>query len=46
MVKNLLIVLKKSTKDAIKTASKSVIKKTAEATGDFISNEIADKITF
>ena len=36
---------KKFTRDAIKTASKRAIKKTAEATGDLISNEIADKIT-
>ena len=35
----------KSTADAIKTASKRVIKKTAEATGDLIDNKIADKIT-
>ena len=30
--------------DAAKTASKRVIKKTAEATGDLIRNKIADKI--
>ena len=36
---------KKSTADAIKTASKRVIQKTAEATGVFIGNKIADKIT-
>ena len=36
---------KKSTTDAIKTASKREIQKTAEATGDLISNEIADKKT-
>ena len=36
---------KNFTRDAIKTASKRAIKKTAEATGDLISNEIADKIT-
>ena len=35
---------KKSTTDAIKTASKIAIQKTAEATGDFISNKIPDKI--
>ena len=35
----------KSTLDAIKTASKRVIQKTAEATGDLIGNKIADKIT-
>ena len=37
--------LKKSTADAIKTASKRAIQKTAEATGDLIDNKIADKIT-
>ena len=31
--------------DAAKTASKRVVQKTAEATGDLIENEIADKIT-
>ena len=31
--------------DAIKTTSKRVIQKTAEATGDLIGNKIADKIT-
>ena len=36
---------KKSTTDAIKTASKRAIEKTAEATGDLIGNQIADKIT-
>ena len=36
---------KKSTTDAIKTASRRAIQKTAEATGDLISNKIADKIT-
>ena len=36
---------KKSTTDAIKTASKRAIKKTEEATGDLIGNKIADKIT-
>ena len=35
---------KKSTADAIKTASKRAIQKTAEATGDLIGNTIADKI--
>ena len=34
---------KKSTTDAIKTASKRAIKKTAEGTGDLIGNKIADK---
>ena len=36
---------KKSTTDAIKTASIRAIKKTAEGTGDLIGNKIADKIT-
>ena len=36
---------KKSTTDAIKTASNKTIQKTAEATGDLIGNKIADKIT-
>ena len=45
MVKNFSIVLKKSATDAIKTASKRVIQKTAEATSDLIGDEIADKIT-
>ena len=37
---------KKSNTDAIKTASKRAIQKTAEATGDLIGNKIADKITY
>ena len=36
---------KKSTTDAIKTASKRAIQKTAEATVNLIGNIIADKIT-
>ena len=36
---------RKSTTDAIKTALKRVIQKTAEATCDLIGNKIADKIT-
>ena len=36
--------IKKSTTDAIKTASKRAIQNTAEATGDLIGNKIADKI--
>ena len=36
---------KKSATDAIKTASKRAIQKTAEANGDLIGNKIADKIT-
>ena len=35
---------KKCTTDAIKTASKRAIQKTAGATGDLIGNNIADKI--
>ena len=35
---------KKSTTDAIKTASKRAIQETAEATGDLIGSKIADKI--
>ena len=31
--------------DATKTASKRVVQKTPEATGDLIGNKIADKIT-
>ena len=34
---------KKFTTDAIKTASKRAIQNTAEATGDLIGNNIADK---
>ena len=36
---------KKSKTDAIKTASKRAMQKTAGATGDLIHNKIADKIT-
>ena len=36
---------KKSATDAIKTASKRAIQKTAKATGDLVGNKIADKIT-
>ena len=42
---NLLDSAKKSTTDAIKTAPKKVIQKTAEATGDLIGNKIGDEIT-
>ena len=45
MVKSLLIVLKKTATDALKTATKRAIEKTAEATGDLVGNKIADKIT-
>ena len=41
---NLLYSAKKSTTDAIKTASKRAIQNTAEVTGDLIGNKIADKI--
>ena len=43
--KKLLDTAKKSAADAIKTASKRTIQKTAEATGDLIGNKTADKIT-
>ena len=36
---------KKSTTDAIKTASNREVKKATEATGDLIGNKIANKIT-
>ena len=45
MWSKLLDSAKKSTTDAIKTVSKKVIQKTAEATGDLAGNKIADKIT-
>ena len=41
----LLDTAKKPTTDAIKTASKREIQKTAEATGDLIGNKVADKIS-
>ena len=41
----LLHIAKKSTTDAIKTASKRTIQERAEATGDLIGNKIVDKIT-
>ena len=40
-----LDIAKKSTTDAIKTASKKAIRKTAESTGDLIGNKIGNKIT-
>ena len=43
--KKLVDAAKKSATDAIKTASKRAIQKTAEATGDLVENKIADKIT-
>ena len=45
MEKKLVDTAKKSGTDAIKTASKKAIQKTAEATVDLIGNKIADKIT-
>ena len=43
--KKLVDTAKKSAADAIKTASKRAIKKTAEATGDLVGNKIVDNIT-
>ena len=43
--KKLVDTAKKSTTEAIKTASKRTIQKTAEATGDLVGNKTADKIT-
>ena len=43
--KKFLDTAKKSTTNALKTTSKKVIQKTAEATGDLIGKKIADKIT-
>ena len=43
--KKLLDSAKKSKTDAIKTASKRAIQKTAEGTGDLIGNRIVDEIT-
>ena len=40
-----MIELKKSTTDAIKTASKRAVQKRAEETADFIGNKTAYKIT-
>ena len=42
---NLFNAAKKSTTDAIKTASKRAIEKPAETTSDLIDNNIADKTT-
>ena len=44
-VKTLFDAAKKSTTDAIKTASKRAIQKNAEAAGGLIGNKIANKIT-
>ena len=43
--KKLMDTATKTVVDAAKTASKRVVQKTAEATGDLISNKIGDKIT-
>ena len=43
--KKLMDTAKKTGIDAAKTASKRVVQKNAEATGDLIGNKIADKIT-
>ena len=43
--KKLVDTAKKSATDAIKTASKRAIQKTAEGTGDLVGNKTADKIT-
>ena len=43
--KKLMDTATKSGMDAAKTASKRVVQKTAEATGDLIRNKIADEIT-
>ena len=45
MVKKLMDTATKTGIDAAKTASKRVVQKTAEATGDLIGNKIVDKIT-
>ena len=44
MAKNKWMLQKKTGIYAAKTASKRVVQKTAEATGDLIRNKIADKI--
>ena len=44
MVKKLIDTARKTGIDAAKTASKGIVQKTAEATGDLIGNRIADKI--
>ena len=43
--KKLMDTAAKTGMDSAKTASKQVVQKTAEATGDLIRNKIADKIT-
>ena len=41
----LLDITKKLATNALTTASKRVLQKTADATGDLVGNKIADKIT-
>ena len=41
---NFLIMLQKYATDALKTSSKKLMQKTAEATGDFIDNKITDRV--
>ena len=41
---NVLDHAKQSPRDALKTTSKRLIQKTAEATGDFIGKNVADKL--
>ena len=43
--KELIDIATKTGIDASKTASKRVVQKTAETTGDLIGNKLADKIT-
>ena len=43
--KNLMDTATKTGLDAAKTASKRVVQKIAEGTGDFIGNKVADQIT-
>ena len=43
--KQLMDTATKTRRDAAKTASKRVVQKTAEATGDLIGNKIVDKFT-
>ena len=45
MVKKIIDNAKKTGTDAAKTASKWIVQKTAEATGNLIGNKIADKTT-
>ena len=45
MVKNVFETQKKSTTNAIKTASERTIQKTAEATSDLIGDKVIAKIT-